>query len=605
MNCILTITQIFKRMNNKKIHNGLHAKFRGFSLVLFSFLLLSVGSSCIKTEKVGVLFIVHGGFDTNQPQYVWDSSMQQFSYNPNHPANSVIHSSAMWGTVFQDEMAKKYLLKYAFSYQRIGGTDPFGKISIQQMNDMTRALRRQGWRNGFTFVVDWAGWMSGEDVAHYPYPRYMYNPPSGTGAKCTYCGEKEADGPWKDCDPERYNVDGPVERLLKEGASKIIAVDLTVGGVRFSKTYDVVQLTKLVLNQWNTEHQTSIPLIWVNDPTNLMERSYPTAPTGWTSTVRYISGTAPTDSIIPYDNGAGNPVASDPELAALHVESIELVMSATVLDSETGVLLLNHAINDYNEFFDPKIDDTEVLNQNIKSRLLDQHPDMKPENIIGAFMGIKETGAENGLLERTRGMRGEDLGYAWLYESTKQKPSGEWGYLYWDALEYLKNRGVKHIVIAFPQIITDSVLNLVEVPNQIAKEIGFKNWLYWGTGDDKAYPGIGHPFADYWGNWVDTDCGGQPCCFEMGGCSDGRPYPPVRQTALGSKRGDMDPSLAYDVCEYGHLGYDQSISAPDVNKPIQNQYTGTWAMYIPPNDNPRVGKLLAKYVLLAAQNKLQ
>ena len=105
--------------------------------------------------------------------------MQQFSYNPNHPANSVIHFAGMWGTVFQDEMAKKYLLKYAFEYERIGGTDPFGKISIEQMNDMTRALRQQGWRNGFTFVVDWAGWMSGEDVAHYPYPRYMYKPPSG------------------------------------------------------------------------------------------------------------------------------------------------------------------------------------------------------------------------------------------------------------------------------------------------------------------------------------------------------------------------------------------------------------------------------------------
>ena len=138
------------------------------------------------------------------------------------------------------------------------------------------------------------------------------------------------------------------------------------------------------------------------------------------------------------------------------------------------------------------------------------------------------------------------------------------GVVYWDALEYLKNRGVKHIVVAFPQIITDSVLNLVEVPNQIAKEIGAKNWLYWAAGNDKAYPGTGNPFAEYWGNWVDTDCGGQACCFEMGGCSDGRPYPPVRQTPLESKRGDMDPSLAYDVCEYGHLGYDQSISAPDV-----------------------------------------
>ena len=67
----------------------------------------------------------------------------------------------------------------------------------------------------------------------------------------------------------------------------------------------------------------------------------------------------------------------------------------------------------------------------------------------------------------------------------------------------------------------------------------------------------------------------------------------------------MDPSLAYDVCEYGHLGYDQSISAPDVISPSKIDDTGTWAMYVPPNDHPRVGKLLAKYVLQAAQNKLQ
>ena len=42
-------------------------------------------------------------------------------------------------------------------------------------------------------------------------------------------------------------------------------------------------------------------------------------------------------------------------------------------------------------------------------------------------MGVKETNSENGLVERTRAMRGEDLGYAWLYESNKQKPSAEWG----------------------------------------------------------------------------------------------------------------------------------------------------------------------------------
>lgn len=61
----------------------------------------------------------------------------------------------------------------------------------------------------------------------------------------------------------------------------------------------------------------------------------------------------------------------------------------------------------------------------------------------------------------------------------------------------------------------------------------------------------------------------------------------------------MDPSLAYDLSEYGHLGYDPGTGAPDPNAPVQEQYTGTWAMYQPPDDDPRVGELLAKHVLNA------
>ena len=59
----------------------------------------------------------------------------------------------------------------------------------------------------------------------------------------------------------------------------------------------------------------------------------------------------------------------------------------------------------------------------------------------------------------------------------------------------------------------------------------------------------------------------------------------------------MDPSLAYDLSEYGHLGYDPGSGAPDPNAPVQDQYTGTWAMYEPPDDDPRVGELLAKHVI--------
>jgi hypothetical protein len=275
-------------------------------------------------------------------------------------------------------------------------------------------------------------------------------------------------------------------------------------------------------------------------------------------------------------------------------------------------------------------------------------------------------------------MRGESYGHAWLYETDKVLPDLPWGYRYWDALEYLKNRGVQHIVISFPQVVTDNALNMVEIYNQIAaRELGYKNWAKWGTWDYDLWPDVGHPFADYWGIWVNTDCGewelnydagtsgfnagktltgetseatgvikwltgddtagtlvlkevvgtfidgegiedsnGTPgsaevngtlvqtskteCCFTMGGCDDPlRPYPPVRQTPINQKMSDLDPHLCFDTPEYGHLGYDpDNATAPlDPDNPVQGQYTGTWDYYRPPNDDPRVGQLLADHVL--------
>jgi hypothetical protein len=66
----------------------------------------------------------------------------------------------------------------------------------------------------------------------------------------------------------------------------------------------------------------------------------------------------------------------------------------------------------------------------------------------------------------------------------------------------------------------------------------------------------------------------------------------------------MDPSLAYDLSDYGHLGYDPALGPPDPNNPVQNQYTGTWELYVPPSDDPRVGQMLAQHVLNAAVNPM-
>jgi len=227
-------------------------------------------------------------------------------------------------------------------------------------------------------------------------------------------------------------------------------------------------------------------------------------------------------------------------------------------------------------------------------------------NIVGAVGGNVTLNPENGLVETSREMRGERVhGYAWLYESDKQLPDPPWGYRYWDALEYLKDRGVKHIVVGFTHVCLSSVLDMVEVPNQFGKEIGIKNWAKWGTWDYDKYPGVGHPFADYWSNWLFTECDGQPCCFTMGGCDDPlRPYPPPRQTPINKPMNSFDPSLAFDLSDYGCLGYDPALGPPDPNAPVQDQYTGTWDMYSPFDDDPRVGKILAKHVLNAAVNPM-
>ena len=141
---------------------------------------------------------------------------------------------------------------------------------------------------------------------------------------------------------------------------------------------------------------------------------------------------------------------------------------------------------------------------------------------------------------------------------------------------------------------------------EIAKEIGYKNWLLFDTLDFDTYPGVGHPFADFWGMWVDTECESADgsgervaCCLTMGGCGDdaSRPYPPPRQTPINKVRKDLDPSLAYDVSEFGHLGYNQDSGPPNPDEPVQDQYLGTWTLWTPPNDNPAVGLFLAEKVV--------
>jgi hypothetical protein len=575
-------------------------------------LLGSCGDRPTEPKKIGVVYVFHGGSSETGPQSSWDSTMQIFSYDPNSRVyQNVIWNSKVWPSMLRFGNAPKELRKYAFSYVRIGSNDPATGLTLTRYKHLAAALEAREQELDVDFVVDYASWLA-PDPSHHIYPRNLYNPGVEGGSPLTYCGEgmRELIGrdTWEGCTPERYNVDGTAERLIKAGVEEIVFIDLTTSGVRFFKTWDVVNLARQVVARHNSETGADIKVWWVNDPTDLMTESYPETPAGWTLSL----GDFDQDSSVPLE-GRPNPVSSDPRLAEFHIEGIEAQFSPNVPMGETGIILVNHATRLNNQFFDPKIDDTVVLNRNIKNLLQERHPELRAENILGGWFGMKTPnpnvelgGRTTSRFERTRDMRGENLGDARLYEKRNLFPDGDMGYRYWEALEELKNNGVKQIVVAFPQIMVDSVLNLVEVPNQIAKEIGYKSWLHIDTLDLDTYPNVGHPFADFWGMWVETECAAADgsgervaCCLKMGGCGDDakRPYPPPRQTPLDEVRDDLDPSLAYAVSEFGHLGYDQDRGPPNPEEPVQEQYRGTWTLWTPPNDNPAVGQFLAEKVI--------
>ncbi len=577
---------------------------------------LCIAANMAAAERtVGVLFVVHGGSEEIDLGNTFDNAMQFFQYDPNNVIyKRVIWNPEAWQDVVRSDDSQDYAnassqyKKYGFQTDRIGGIDPAPYVTDRQFEAMTRRLDALGAERGIRFVTDIAHWLSGQPYIHrLPWPRHMYGPQVEGGSALTYCGSETDGGPWEHCNPERYNVDGPGERLLKRGADEIVMVDLTTSGVRFWKTYDVVNMTRRMVADWNERNGTDVQVRWVNDPTDLMRESYPSDPPNWTRS----AGKPKVNPQIPLQ-GRPNPLIEDPLLINPMVDGIIAGMNPDVKPADTAVLIVNHSIRDGNQAYDPKVNDTVRMDGLIKQELLRRYPEIKADNILGSWMGLRIENPEivprrpgGSKMERSREMRGESLGNAWLYLSDRELPGGDHQYRYWEALEIFRERGVEHIVVAFPQIVTDSVLNLVELPNQIAKEIGWKTWLRADNLDFETYPEVGHPFANYWGVWIEPVCKvidgpageTEPCCFEMGGCGGSQPYPSIRQTPITQARQDTDPSLAFDISAYGLLGYNQSKGPPNDEAPVQGQYRGTWELWRPANYDPRIGQLLAEQVI--------
>ena len=306
--------------------------------------------SCASTDQdrplVGAVFLVHGGFDDSNDANLWDSTLQIFSYDPNNFVyQRVIWTPQAWPMILRAGNAPKERGKYAFEMERIGGHDPAMDLSRAQLADMSARLEDMEDELGVRFVTDYGNWIG--DIKHMAHPRGIYNPPTDKGTPVTYCGDPG--GEWADCDPERYNTDGTIERMLKAGVEDIIVIDLTTSGVRFFKSNDFIRTAREVIAAHNTANATDVRLHWLNDPTDLMLDSYPDQPAGWTAS----AGMPENDPKVPLADRP-NPVSSDPAFALLHAEGIEAHFNDSVSAANTGIMLINHATRAHNQLFDPE-----------------------------------------------------------------------------------------------------------------------------------------------------------------------------------------------------------------------------------------------------------
>ena len=66
-----------------------------------------------KTERVGVLFVSHGGNEVFNEKGIWDVTVQIFSYDQNSPLyQSILWNEEFWPKLLKYGNAQKNLGKY-------------------------------------------------------------------------------------------------------------------------------------------------------------------------------------------------------------------------------------------------------------------------------------------------------------------------------------------------------------------------------------------------------------------------------------------------------------------------------------------------------------
>ena len=118
-------------------------------VLLLPFTLNTVYGQVPDPNTIGVIYVIHGGMEVYEPQYMWDAAVLQFSFDPNHSVFKMVSwNSENWPMVLDTDASDftlKYLRMFEFEYERIGGIDPFNTISENQLQDMKTSWTQPLW----------------------------------------------------------------------------------------------------------------------------------------------------------------------------------------------------------------------------------------------------------------------------------------------------------------------------------------------------------------------------------------------------------------------------------------------------------------------------
>ena len=119
------------------------AKLSQISILIFSLLIVGCSQHQYQTrgdsfqkERIGILYVSHGGNETYGEKHLWDATMQIFSYDQNSPVyQQIIWNAEYWPQMLKFGNASKEIGKYSFEYERIGGVDPIRNLSARRQQN--------------------------------------------------------------------------------------------------------------------------------------------------------------------------------------------------------------------------------------------------------------------------------------------------------------------------------------------------------------------------------------------------------------------------------------------------------------------------------------